>query len=188
MLRNPKLVNYALYQAGWFCCVLGAANERPWMGTAVGIALILVHVARVPRPLEELKLLLAAGLVGGVLDSLQSWAGLLVVRSGHVAESLAPPWIVVMWMQFATLFRFGLSFLLGRYVLGAVLAALGGPLAFWVGSRLGAVQFPPPASRSLIVLGLVWAGALPLLLWLTARWTETDPSGRHRGLGATRAE
>ena len=30
-------------------------------------------------------------------------------------------------------------------------------MAFWVGARLGAVQFPPPAGRSLIMLGLVSA-------------------------------
>jgi hypothetical protein len=183
----PKLVNYALYQAGWFCCVLGAANERPWLGSIVAVVLIGVHVAWVTRPLEELKLLFAAGLLGGLVDSLLSNAGLMVFRSGHVSNYLAPPWVVLMWMQFATLFRFGLAFLRGRYFLGAVLAAVGGPLAFWTGAGLGAVQFPPPAIRSLIVLGLVWAGALPFLLWLAARWTKAELPGRYRGLGARSA-
>lgn len=178
-----QLVNFGLYQVGWFCCVLGAASGHPWLGTAAGAAMLLGHVALVPRPLEELRLLLAAGLLGGLVDSLQSCAGLLDFRSGHVVACLAPPWIVVIWMQFPTLFRFSLSFLLGRYVLGSMLAAVGGPLAFWVGARLGAVEFSSPVGRSLIVLGLVWAGALPLLLWLAARWTATGSPGVYRGLG-----
>jgi hypothetical protein len=142
--------------------------------------LVLAHVALVPRPAAEWRVLLAAGLLGGVVDSVQSCAGLLVFRSGHVVDCLAPPWIVVMWMQLATQFRFGLSFLLGRYALAGGLAAVGGPLAFWVGARLGAVEFPPPAGRSLIVLGLVWAAALPILLRLTVRWSGPDAPGRYR--------
>ena len=59
-----KLVNLALYQAGWFCCVLGAANERPWLGSIAAVVLIGVHVAWATRPLDELKLLFAAGLPG----------------------------------------------------------------------------------------------------------------------------
>lgn len=179
-----KLVNFVLYQIGWFCCVLGPAFGQPWLGAVGGGGLVLAHVALVPRPLAELRLLLAAGLLGGVVDSLQTCAGLLEFRSGQVAACLAPPWIVVLWMQFATLFRFSLSFLLRRYVLGSVLAGVGGPLAFWMGARLGAVEFPPPAGRSLIVLGLVWASAMPFLTWLAARWTDTDVPGRYRVPGA----
>ena len=26
-----KLLNLALYQTGWFCCVLGAAQNHPWL-------------------------------------------------------------------------------------------------------------------------------------------------------------
>ena len=29
-MRHSHLLNYALYQAGWFACVLGAASHRPW--------------------------------------------------------------------------------------------------------------------------------------------------------------
>ena len=179
---TSRLANYALYQAGWLSCVLGAAHQRPWLGAGGGAVLIAVHLALVDRPASELKSLLVAGLLGGAVDSLQSCAGFLVFRSGYVVDCLAPPWIVVMWMQFATLFRFALSFLLGRYGLAAALAAIGGPLAFWVGARLGAVQFGAPTARSLIVLGLVWAIALPALLLLTARWTARRPRGRYRGL------
>ena len=184
---SPKLLNFALYQIGWFCCVLGAAGGRPWQGAAVAGALMLVHLALLPRRTGELKLLLAAGLLGGVVDSLQSCAGLVVFGSGHWLGCLAPAWIVILWMQFATLLRFSLSFLLGRYALGATLGAVGGPLAFWGGARLGAARFPPPASRSLIVLGLVWGAALPVLSWLAACWIEPDSLGRYRGFGATRA-
>jgi hypothetical protein len=98
-----------------------------------------------------------------------------------VIGCLAPPWIVVMWMQFATLFRFALSFLAGRPLLAAMLGALGGPFAFWVGGRLGGVAFGNPAWRSLLVLGGIWALVLPLLLRLAATGRGASRPATYRG-------
>lgn len=177
-----KLLNLALYQTGWFCCVLGAARDHPWPGAVAATALLLVHVALVTQTRREIGLLVAAALIGGVVDSLQSCFGLLRFQSGHVIGCIAPPWILVMWMQFATLFRFGLAFLSGRYLLGAVLGALGGPFAFWVGERLGAVDFGAPSWRSLLVLGAVWAVATPTLLRLAGAGREATLQIGYRGL------
>lgn len=163
-----RLLNLVLYQAGWFCCVLGAAQGRAALGTAVAVALLLVHVVLVRQRSSEIGLILVAGSIGAVVDSLQACAGLLDFRGDLAGGCLAPPWIAVMWMQFATLFRFGLAFLSRRYLLAAGLGALGGPLAFWTGERLGAVEFATPSWHSLLALAAVWAVALPFLLWLAA--------------------
>ena len=176
-----RLLNFALYQTGWFCCVLGAAQDRPWLGAASATALLLVHVALVRQRGREVRLLLAAGLIGGAVDSVQSCFGLLDFQGGRTIGCLAPAWITVMWMQFATLFRFGLAFLSGRYVLAAVLGGLGGPLAFWTGERLGAVEFANPAWHSLVVLAAVWAVAFPILLWLAGARRTTMRAVAYRG-------
>jgi hypothetical protein len=176
-----KVLNVTLYQVGWFCCVLGAANGRPLLGALLALALVLVHVALVRRRAREVVLLVAAALTGGAVDSVQSCLGLLRFESGYVIGCIAPPWIAVMWMQFATLFRFALSFLSGRRLLAAVLGALGGPFAFWVGSRLGGVSFGDPAWRSLLALGVVWALVLPFLLGLTARGRKETGPATYRG-------
>lgn len=171
-----RLLNFALYQTGWFCCVLGAAQGRPWLGAGAASALLLVHVALVRQRGREIGLLLAAGLLGGAVDSLQSCFGALDFQGDRAFGCLAPAWIVVMWMQFATLLRFGLAFLSGRYLLAAGLGGLGGPVAFWTGQRLGAVEFANPAWPSLLVLALVWAVAFPFLLWLSG--AQRAPVGR----------
>ena len=152
------------------------------MGAAAATMLVLVHVALVKQRRREIGLLLAAALIGGAVDSLQSCFGSLRFQSGYVIGCIAPPWILVMWMQFATLFRFGLALLSGRYLLGAALGALGGPFAFWVGARLGAVEFGAPMWRSLLVLAVVWAVVFPILLRLTgARREPASPVG-YRGI------
>ena len=43
-LRHTSLINYALYQAGWFACVLGASWRRPGVGLSIALVLIGAHV------------------------------------------------------------------------------------------------------------------------------------------------
>lgn len=164
--RESGLLHVVLYQAGWFACVLGGAHGYPVWGALAGLLLVAAHLVLISDRRCQVRFLLEAGLLGAVVDSAQSCLGLLTFRSGYVAGCLAPPWIVVMWMQFATLYRFGLSFLVGRPILAACLGAVGGPLACWAGHRLGAVSFTDPPWVSLAALAFVWAFAVA---WLGVR-------------------
>ncbi|MEZ5283819.1 MAG: DUF2878 domain-containing protein [Vicinamibacterales bacterium] len=106
-----NLINYALYQAGWFCAVLSAAAGRPWTGGAAALALLAAHIWLAERRRDEATLALAAGAVGLVADSIPTAAGLLSFPHGEVTPWLCAPWVVVLWMQFATTLRFGLRWI-----------------------------------------------------------------------------
>jgi hypothetical protein len=54
--------------------------------------------------------------------------------------------------------------------IAAVAGAIGGPLAFFAGSSIGAVELVSPAI-ALIAIGIGWAVMLPLLVKL-AVWLE----------------
>ncbi len=164
-----RLLNVILQQAGWFACVLGAAWGRPWLGAAVALALAGAHLALVRSPRAEARLLAAVALVGAVLETLQIRAGLLDYSSPVPVAGLPPIWVVVLWINFATLLRFCLDWLAGRYALAALLGLLGGPLAFLGGERLGGVALDPRRWPSLLGLALVWGVAMPVLLLLTRR-------------------
>ncbi len=157
---------------------MGAARNQPEVGILSAISLLLVHLSLASEVKRELRLIAAFGLLGAGLDTLHSCLGVLQFVSGRWMGCVAPLWIIVMWMQFATLFRYCLHWVLHRYILGALLGALGGPLAFWAGERLGAISFMPQAWVSLAVLAINWAIALPLLMWLAA---GHDPSNRPGG-------
>ena len=172
--RGATLINLALYQGGWLACVLGAAGGRAWAGAGLALLLVAVHMALVRDRRREAQLLLAAAALGLALDSLQLNLGLFRYPSGTPIAGLAPPWIVVLWLQFATLLHFGLRWLGGRYRLGALLGFLGGPLSFWGGERLGAIQFNSPLAY--LALACVWALAMPALIWLAERF-EPRPGG-----------
>ena len=166
--NGATLINLALYQVGWFACVLGAAGDRPWAGAGLALVLVAVHLALVRDRRREAKLLAAAGVLGLAVDSLQLNLGVFTYPSGTPLAGLAPPWILVLWLQFATLLHFGLRWLSGRYALAAVLGFVGGPLSFFGGERLGAIQFSSPLAY--LALAVVWALAMPALVWLGDRF------------------
>jgi hypothetical protein len=179
---RERLLNLSLYQLGWFACVLGAARGHPWSGAFLGLVLVAAHVALVRRPSQEIELILLAAGIGAVADSAQAALGVVTFRSGSVVPWLCPPWIVVLWMQFATLLRFSLSWVSGRYLLASMLGIVGGPMAFFAGARLGAAELHPNLAFSLGSFAVVWGVSFPLLVRLAAR--HDAPRGSYRWLHA----
>jgi hypothetical protein len=159
-VRHTQLVNYTLYQIGWFACVLGAASQRPWTGCLIGMSLVGVHVALSVEPVLEVRLVVLTTAVGAAVEMIQIAAGTYRFTSGTVNDALPPPWLLAMWAQFATTFRFSLRSVVTRPVLAALFGAAGGPIAFLAGERLGAVTLLPPLAQSLLRLSISWAIAL----------------------------
>jgi hypothetical protein len=173
-----KVINIVLYQAGWFSCVLGAAYGFPLIGAFGAASLLGLHLFLTDAIKAEIKLAFSACLLGILVDSLQQAAGLFTFKADPRWPLWLPLWVFVIWAQFATLFRFALHWLSGRYLLGAVLGALGGPLAYWGGIRLGAASFGGSPLLTLVALAVVWAGVTPLLLWCRQKLANAEGSYR----------
>ena len=161
-----KLLNVLLYQAGWFACVLGAAWNYPIIGGLGALALAEV----------EAKLMLCACLIGFGVDSRQHALGVFTFKTDPGWPLWLPLWVFVIWLQFATLFHYALSWLSGRYLLASLLGMLGGPLAYWGGVRLGAAVLGKDTVWSLLALGLAWALVTPLLVWLSDQFGQGEGS------------
>ncbi|HEY5623014.1 MAG TPA: DUF2878 domain-containing protein [Gammaproteobacteria bacterium] len=162
------LANVVRFQVGWFACVVGAANGAPLLGTMTVAAIVLLHLSLSSKPLRELALLLAAGLLGAIWDSVLVYAGWLAYPSGSVVTGFAPHWIVAMWILFATTLNVSLRWLRGRVVLAAIIGGIAGPLAYYAGAELGGVIFVDPRAGYL-ALALGWAVLLPLLGTIATR-------------------
>lgn len=172
------LANLIVFQCGWFACVLAAAHDYPWLGTAAAMLIVGWHLYRLPRPATGLALILLCGLLGLVLDSLPVALGLLHYHSGMLISDLAPNWIIAMWLLFATLPNISLRWLRGHMALAAGLGAVGGPLAYYAGIRLGAASFTEPAWQALLLLAANWAIAMPLIMALASRFDGTAETTR----------
>lgn len=154
--------------------MLSAAHGAPWIGALLVILLIGLHLAWVARPVEELKLVFLAMLIGGAWDSVLVYAGLLSYPSGMVLSGLAPYWIPMLWAMFAAQLNITYEWLKLRLWLAALLGAVAGPLSFRAGAALGALRFVAPLPAA-VALGAGWSVLLPLLIVLSRRFNGVRP-------------
>jgi hypothetical protein len=176
MRVEPKIVlNFIVFQVAWFACVLGGATDRALAGTLVVGAVIGLHLALAQRPLPEALLIAVAAVIGLVWDSWLVGLGLMSYPAGNFAPGLAPHWIVAMWALFATSLNLSMAWLKGRPWLAALSGAVGGPLAYLAGERLGGMQMPDPV-LALGAQALGWAVLLPVLTSLAARLNGFGPA------------
>ncbi len=164
-----RLLNFVLYQIGWFACVLGVAYAKSNWGIAVAVSLVGIHMFLTTDRASQAKLLVVAASVGFVVDSVLLGMGVFQFPNTTLVDGLPPLWMSVLWIQFATTFRYCLKWLSRRYIIGGVLGLAGAPVAFLGGERLGAVAFCSPRLTNLLILGLFWAIAIPLLIYLSDR-------------------
>jgi hypothetical protein len=170
-----SLVNYIFFQVGWFSCVVFAAQGRPVVGFGVALAVIGLHLFLAPRRLPEIKLILACSAIGLVFDSLLMATGWVSYPSGLWLPGLAPYWIIAMWFLFATTLNLSMGWLRGRPWLAVIAGALGGPLSYLAGEKLGGIRLENP-EPALIALALAWAVIMPAIAALAQRWNGFEPA------------
>lgn len=174
-------VNFILFQVAWFACVLGGAHQIPWAGPVVVAVVAAYDVSRAPDPKAELSLLAIAAGIGLMFDSALAATGWLSYPSGQWHPLLAPYWMVALWVAFATTLNVSMNWLKGRRLLAFVFGAVGGPLAYLAGSKLGGVTFHDPV-MALTALALGWAIITPVLVQTAQRLNGRPSNGRGWGL------
>ena len=165
--------NFLIFQAGWFATVLGAANGAPWLGPIAVLVAVVLHLRTTNDAAAELRLLGSAVALGLVADSLLLATGWIAYPNGSWVPGLAPYWIVTLWALFATTLNVSMRWMAGRYLLAALFGAIGGPLSYLAGARLGAMTFVD-TQAAVAALAVACALAMPALMWLAARLDGTQ--------------
>ncbi len=154
------LYNFAAYQVAWFAVLLGAARGIAWAGAALALLVAVVHLA-LRRDPRELRVMGLAAAIGVLIDSTLALSGQVRFASAWPGE-LAPYWMLSLWIVFATTLNHSLRWLMVRPVAAAIGGALGGPLAYLAGERLGALDIATPAI-ALPLIAVLWTAALATL-------------------------
>jgi hypothetical protein len=127
---------------------------------------LAIHLALQENRRNEIKLLLAAGLLGFLFDTAFVAGGVFTPFPHLFPRPLSPPWMICLWLNFAATLNVSMSWLRGRYILAAAFGAVGGPLAYYSGARLGAMEALPTA-WGLLLLAIGWGFMTPLLVWFS---------------------
>ncbi len=169
-----KFWNFVLFQAGWFACVIGAANQQVFWPVVATLIYIAIHIWHSPQPIAEFRLLLKAALFGAVVDTLIANWGFLSFENSWPSAYLSPVWMWTLWALVASTINSSLAWLRGRPILGAVLGAIAGPMSYEAGVRMGAGAWGANGQMGgLILLGLAWGVAIPLFFY----WDRSSIKG-----------
>ena len=131
--------------------------------------IVAVHLIRANDSKPELVLIIIAMLIGTVWDSGLMMAGLFEFSNGVVVPAVIPLWLVAMWALFATTLNVSMKWMKGKYLIAAIIGAIGGPLAYYAGHRLGAVEFTD-AATVLPLIAVGWSIIMPALMALSDRF------------------
>ena len=166
MSTKQKIANLILFQLFWFVSVLSGANDL-WGLSFAGIAILLFfHFVIVSQNKTlDLKLLGFALLWGIFADSLLSALGYLDFSTdfGGPLHWLSPPWMFFLWVGFATTLTGCLDWMRDKFALQVFFGAIGGPGAYFAGSKLGALELGEPLGWSLTAIAFIYAVSMPLL-------------------------
>lgn len=167
------LVANAVYQSLWFICVLGAA----WKALPLAMPLAVLAVTGLVLAADSQREGIRQGCIAlglGVVVEFMAWRlGLYSWQPGDAQGTQFAFWLLPLWAGFGAGLGTMMPFLRGRPSLAAVLGALGGPVAYAAGARLGAVTVPEPL-WGYGILSVLWAVAL----WTLARGLEPHPAPR----------
>ncbi|MGH1361845.1 MAG: DUF2878 domain-containing protein [Burkholderiaceae bacterium] len=158
------VTNVVLFQIGWFSCVVGAAHGWIWPGSVLALLIAGWHLSRAISLLPEVKLIALTLSIGLLWDSLLVSLGWLRYPHGALIPSVAPVWIVALWLLFATTLNVSLRWLKPRLSTALILGAIFGPLSYWGASRLGAVDVIHPVALT-IALAAGWGAIMPSLMF-----------------------
>ena len=171
------LPNVVGFQIVWIAAVGGAARGWWWAGPLALLIFASIQLTISRWRVADLKLMLIAAALGFAVDSLWVQLGWIEFRSAQPWPSLAPIWIVAMWMGFALTLNHSLAALKSQTVIAVAFGLIGGPLAYWIAASVWHAAVIQAAWQPYAGLAIAWGLVTPLLLWLAQRLMPSPTFG-----------
>tara|TARA_B100000795_G_scaffold146770_1_gene109996 strand:- start:32 stop:544 length:513 start_codon:yes stop_codon:yes gene_type:complete len=169
---TSKVINFIFFQLVWFICIIGAATNETHTAVAFSLLIVLFHIYLTKYKKNELKILLLASIIGFLFDGFLLKSELVLYADHGWSYSITPLWIIILWMGFAITLNSSLSWLKKKLNLSILFGAIGGPLAYLAGEKLGAVTLL--TSDTLLVIATGWAIITPLLILVSNKISKND--------------
>jgi len=151
-----KPFNLVAFNIVWLSCVIGRENLI-WLIAPLVLSYVALLVATESIKLYQIVLPVS---IGVCVDLVLAIAGVFEFSN---SSPLLPLWLVVLWIAFAATLTQSLNFLSKNMIVACFFGAIGFPLNYSVGERLGAVSFEESYLITMIILCLLWAILLPVL-------------------------
>jgi len=162
MMLLRLVVNFVLFQSGWFACLL----LHGYWPLLITVIILWVHLALIvvsEHRQSEVLFLLKTLFIGGFLEIFYLLSGALHNLDG----SLLPPlWLLCIWLLFASTLRHSLSWMRSKLWLSVLFAVLAAPVSYYAGTEFSAYTELGSPVVSLLIIAASWALVFPFLLRL----------------------
>lgn len=166
------ILHFSVYYIVWFTALVTASRDEYWLGTLICLPLLVMQIAwqyHVEKTLKHVLRIVAVILVvTTVVDTVLLHLHVMTYKGNIFNNLLTPPWIMVLWVEFAIVMHALSEPMWRRYYFLGVVSLAAFPMAYTIGAKIGAVELHHGV-WSLVVFGVVWAVLLPLILYDHAR-------------------
>lgn len=158
------LANYIV----WLICLLPAAHGIAWTSSLAALLIVgaqyywQYHVYHEYKGLNSLVVTLT--LLGTMIDSTLLHFKLIVFSSNPFSPYLSPPWMIVIWINFAIVLYSTIPGLFKHFFLVGILSFFGFSASYAAGVKVGAALFPYGYGSALLI-GAIWMLLLPTTLY-----------------------
>jgi hypothetical protein len=164
--KSPMLINAALFQCVWFACVIGSAYQLLWPAALSCLALMVWQLHPIRRHTNDFKLLALSVLLALVVDTTWIQIGFMQFTDQRLIAAISPLWIILLWMGFALTINHSLAWLSLHPLLPVAMGLIGGPLSYYAGLRIGAVEYLRDPLLISACLALAWGLSMVIMVRL----------------------
>lgn len=164
MINKAAIINIAIFQVGWFVCVLGG-NSAAIIFT---FAALLGHQLIFSPCHHEWRLIIAFSVIGCLWDTLLIHLGIIQLN-----DSVMPIWLFCLWILFSTTLNRSLSFLHHRKIQACFLALLLAPLTYISGAHLAGIQLATPFVNTVFIIAIGWSVLFPIGILVASKIPTT---------------
>lgn len=165
------ILNIILFKTIWLLTVYTVANQLYFVGPIAVILNLCIHLIFSKNKLINIKLYALTSLVGFFVDTLLIQGQVI---SFSDASFISPLYMICLWLNFSTLFEYGLSWSLKKPIIAITLLAFSAPFSYFSAFKLNAIGLQQPLYFSLVCIGVLWAFSTGLLLYKYKDWMKNE--------------
>ena len=154
---NKKKVFLTLtgYQLTWLACIFGEDKfNQPLLGIYIGCLYFLIFFYFNKNKIKFFKLSLYISIPGYFFDTFMVYFSIYEFNTSLIIGTI-PPWMIILWFSFSTLFDEILTIFIKYKFVGIILSAILGPFTYYLGEPIGIISINDHASF-IILMTIFW--------------------------------
>ncbi|MER2491827.1 DUF2878 domain-containing protein [Catenovulum sediminis] len=149
-------LNILLFKTVWFSGAI-FANQGLWVAIPASFTMFYFSNNKSLDIQLACRIVLLALLSDGILFQLD------IISAPQSVHFILPLWLWCIWLAFSLTLLNALSFAFKNIYLACLLGAIFGPLSYWSGSQLGAINFAYSTHTVIAIYALLWSAIMAFL-------------------------